>query len=141
MAETQQRSWWGRNWKWVVPVGCLTPVVLCGGFVTVIVAIVFGAIKSITPYQEGLARTQASPAVQAALGQPVEAAFYVTGSVRTNTVNGVDSGQADLSIPISGPNGSGTVEVKGKKGPGGWAYSQLRVLVPGKEPIDLLKEK
>ena len=26
-----RRSWWSRNWKWALPVGCLLPVLLCGG--------------------------------------------------------------------------------------------------------------
>jgi hypothetical protein len=142
MAEPQQRSWWGRNWKWVVPVGCLTPVVLCGGFITVIVAIVFGALKSTEPYKAALIRAQASPAVQAALGQPVEADFLVTGNVRMNTANGVESGTAELSFPIHGPNGSGTVEVSAKKATGKWTYSRMRVVIPGKTlPIDLLTEE
>ena len=39
-----QKSWFGRNWKWVVPVGCLTPILVCGGFFTLIFGAVFGML-------------------------------------------------------------------------------------------------
>ena len=50
MDQSQKRSWWNRNWKWVVPAGCLTPILVCGGFITLVFVFVFGAIKSSDVY-------------------------------------------------------------------------------------------
>jgi hypothetical protein len=139
MSQAQGRSWWGRNWKWVVPLGCLTPLVVCGGVVTLIIGLVFGLIKSSEPYREGLARAKGNAEVQAALGEPIQEGFFVSGSINTQSVNGVESGEANFSIPISGPKGSATIQVIASKSAGTWTYSMMRVDLAGQpRTIDLL---
>jgi len=146
MSQAEQRSWWGRNWKWVVPVGCLTPLLACGGGITLLVVFVFNTLKASEPYQTALARAQADPRVQAALGEPVQAGFLVGGNISTHTtiVNGVQNVEEEeqLTIPISGPKGSGTLEAAGKKSGGKWTVTTLKVKIAGQaEPIDLLADK
>jgi hypothetical protein len=121
MIEHTRRSWWGRNWFWVVPAGCLIPVVLCGGFVALIVAVVFGAIKSSAPYTESLAVVQRHPHAHELLGAPIEPGFFVTGSIN---VSG-SSGDADIAYSVSGPKGSGTVYVVAEKTAGEWEFKTL----------------
>jgi hypothetical protein len=133
-----QRSWWSRNWKWALPVGCLLPLLLCGGgavlFVFVIYGAVTGAIKSSDAYSEGMARARANPEVVAALGEPIESGFWISGSIN---VNG-PSGDVDVSIPISGPKGSGTLYIAGTRSAGRWQYSTMAVEIPGRASrIDL----
>ena len=127
-----QRSWWSRNWKWALPVGCLLPLVLCGGgilvFVFVIYGAVTGAIRSSDAYQEGMNRARSNPEVVAALGEPIESGFWISGSIN---VNG-PSGNVDVSIPISGPKGSGTLYVVGTRNAGRWQYSTMEVEIPGR---------
>ena len=128
-----QRSWWGRNWKWALPVGgCLLPLLLCGGgalvFVFVIYGAVTGAIKSSDAYAEGMARARANPEVVAALGEPIESGFWISGNI---DVSG-SAGNVDVSIPISGPKGSGTLYVVGTRSAGRWQYSTMAVEVPGR---------
>ena len=49
------------------------------------------------------------------------------------------SGDADLSVPISGPKGKGTVYVTAQKTAGTWAYSLMLATVEGSnDKIDLL---
>jgi hypothetical protein len=126
MDQPPQRSWWGRNWKWVVPVGCVTPLLVCGGGITLIVVLVFGAIKSSDVYTEAVARAKANPEVKSRLGEPVEAGFWASGKVE---VSG-PSGEADLTIPLSGPKGSATLRAVATKTGGKWEYSTLEV-TPG----------
>ena len=57
------RGWWGRNWKWFVPTGCLGMLLLVAGFVFVIITIVFGALKSSDAYKDALAKAKADPRV------------------------------------------------------------------------------
>ena len=90
-------------------------------FVGSIVLIVFSAVKSSDVYKDALARAKTHPAVIEALGSPVTEGFLVSGN--TN-VNGA-SGEANLSIPVSGPKGKGTIYVAARKSLGRWNYSGL----------------
>jgi hypothetical protein len=129
-------NWWTRNWKWFVPTGCLTILVLFLVFVGSIVVIVFSAIKSTEPYKDAFAKAKMHPAVIEALGSPIKEGFFVSGN--TN-VNGA-SGESNLSIPISGPKGKGTIYVKAAKSLGRWSYSGLVMEVAATHKrIDLLQ--
>ena len=132
---TSRPNWWTRNWKWFVPTGCFSLLVVFVVFVSSIALIVFSAMKSTDVYKEALARAKANSAVIDALGSPVTEGFLVSGN--TN-VNGA-SGEANLSIPISGPNGKGTIYAVASKSLGRWSYSGLVVEI-GKshQRIDLL---
>ena len=106
------------------------------GFVALIVSIVFGAMKSSDAYKEALGRAQASPSVQQALGSPIEDGLIMSGSIQ---VNG-PSGHADLSFPISGPKGRGTVYVVANKSAGQWTFTTLAAEIESShERIDLLE--
>jgi hypothetical protein len=111
-------------------------VVLFVAFVGSIVVIVFSAIKSTDPYKDAFAKVKMHPAVIEALGSPIKEGFFVSGN--TN-VNGA-AGGANLSIPISGPKGKGTIYVKAEKSLGRWSYSDLVVEIQKTgHRIDLLK--
>jgi hypothetical protein len=118
---TSRPNWWKRNWKWFVPLGCFGIAVLFVVFVGSVVLIVFSAVKSTDVYKDALARAKAHPAVIEALGSPVTEGFLVSGN--TN-VNGA-SGEANLSIPIAGPKGKGTIYVAARKSLGQWNYLGL----------------
>jgi hypothetical protein len=136
-AQMQQPSpgWWSRNWKWFVPTGCcLTPLLLGGAVVAFLVVVIFGALKQTDVYKMAVARAKADPRVVAALGSPIDEGWYLSG--KTN-VNG-GSGDADLSIPISGPKGKGTIYATAAKSAGEWTYSKLVVKIDSTgETIDL----
>jgi hypothetical protein len=133
---SKKRNWWLRNWKWCVPLGCLTMMLLFVAFVGSVALIVFSAMKSTDVYKDALAKAKAHAAVIEALGSPITEGFLVSGN--TN-VNGA-SGEANLSILISGPNGKGTVYVAAKKSLGQWNYSGLIVEIEKThQRIDLLQ--
>ena len=135
MEPSTEKNWWGRNWKWVVPTGCLTGVVLAAGTVFLLVSLVFGIMKTSGAYKDGLARAQTDPAVVAALGTPVKARFFVSGNVNASGT----SGTADLTIPISGPKGKGKIYLVAHKYAGEWQFSTLVVEIEESgERIDLL---
>ena len=137
LSRPQESNWFGRNWKWAVPVGCLGILIAGCVFVVLLVSVVFGFIKSSDAYTEAVSRAQASPAVAEALGTPIEPGFFVTGNIN---VSG-SSGQADLAIPISGPKGSATLYAQATKSAGQWSYSLLQVSVSATdEQINLLAE-
>jgi len=128
-----RRNWWSRNWKWFVPTGCLTFVVLAVLFVVCIVFFVFSVLKSSDAYKTALARAKSDQRVVAALGTPIRDGLVPSG--KTN-VNG-PSGEADIGIPISGPKGKATIYAVATKSMGTWNFSKLAVQVEGGEMIDL----
>lgn len=135
-SQPPRKSWWGRNWKWVVPVGCLTPIILCGGFITVIFVAVFGAIKSSDPYKQSLARVQESAEVQEMLGTPIEPSFWAGGSISVENADG----NAELVYTVSGPKGSGVVHTSATKSAGTWTFDSLQVQsTSGQQTIDLVQ--
>ena len=106
--------------------------------VAAIVLIVFGAIKSTDVYKTAVARAKADQRVTAALGTPVHEAWYLAG----NTQVSGGSGTADLSIPISGPKGKGTIYAVATKSAGQWEFSKLVVKIDNAaDSIDLTEPK
>jgi len=107
-------SWWARHWKWLVPAGCLTGVVGVAGFIALDIGLVFGLIKSSTPYQQALARAQKDPVVISRLGTPISGGLLVSGS--------------------------GTLYVEARQKAGTWSHSTLTVRPDGPgEPTSLLR--
>ncbi len=136
MNQQQHKNWWGRNWKWCVPVGCLGSLASCAGVFALILCSVFGMMKSSGAYKDALSKAKAHPSVQKAIGTPIEEGTFVSGNIN---ISG-PSGQADLSIPISGPDGKATVYVVAEKTAGQWAFSTLVVEIEEtKQRIDLLE--
>ncbi len=130
-----RKSWWGRNWFWVVPLGCLSPIIVCGGFFATLVGILFGALRSSDVYKDAMKRANADPAVVSVLGKPVEAGWMLTGKIDLRN----SDGDADISIPVHGPTAAGTIHVAATKTAGTWQFSTLDVETGGKH-IDLLKK-
>ena len=114
-------NWWGRNWRWVVPAGCLTAVAGVVGFIALIVGAVFGLLQSATPYRQALARAQADPVVISRLGRPISAGWLMAASL--NRSGG--TGQARLAIPLQGSRGRGTLFVEARQTGRRWTYSTL----------------
>jgi hypothetical protein len=136
LPDEKPRTWWQRNWKWFVPVGCLGALGLFAAFLALIGTLVFGMIKSSAVYKDALAAARSNPAVVRALGTPIEAGIFVMGSIN---ISGA-SGNADLAIPIFGPNGKGTIYAGATRSQGKWTFSSLVVEIKAtKEKIDLLE--
>lgn len=127
--EEQQKSWFGRNWPWVVPLGgCLTIILL---FVFGIGAIIFGVSEVITgsePYEYAVEQATTNELVIDALGDPVETNGIMSGEFTFNNGKGL----ADFNVPLKGPKGKGKVYVVGTKENGKWTFTELYVLT--KEP-------
>jgi len=138
MPSKMPTTWWQRNWKWFIPVGCLGFLAIFTGFVALIVTIVFGMMKSSDVYKDALAAARSDAAVEIALGNPIEEGLFVMGNI---DISG-SSGQADLAIPISGPRDKGTIYAVAEKSAGRWTFSTLVVEIKTSgEKIDLMKKK
>ncbi len=93
-------------------------------------------MKSTDVYKDALVRAKLHPSAIEALGQPIKEGLLVSGNTNANGA----SGEANLSIPISGPKGKGTVYVAANKSLGRWNYSGLIVeIARTHQRIDLLQ--
>ncbi|MDO8691901.1 MAG: cytochrome c oxidase assembly factor Coa1 family protein, partial [Dehalococcoidia bacterium] len=78
-----EKSWWRRNWKWVVPVGCFAGLVVLITFIGLLFMLIFGAIKSSDVYQQAVNTAVANEHLVQRLGGPVETGWFLNGSIRT----------------------------------------------------------
>jgi TonB family protein len=133
----QPKGCLGRNWKWMLPVGCLG-LILAG--VLVIGGIFFAAmsaIKSSEVYKGALQRAQSNPEAVALLGEPIKDGWFVKGNV--NFSGG--SGTANFEVPVSGPKKSATLYVRASYEGAAWMYERLDLAAGGGETISLLDPK
>jgi hypothetical protein len=136
-------SWWSRNWKWAVPVICVVavlavvlPLLVVGAGAYLFVSFMDHTFKSSGGYQQALALIRSNPAAIQALGTPIEDGWFPTGHVES----GGSTGSSDLAIPVSGPDGGGTLYVRATSDMGSWHITRLvlKVKKTGEE-IDLLQ--
>ncbi len=139
MEEVRQKSWFGRNWMWVVPVGGCTTLIIIG--VIFVGTLFFGVtkmFKNSTPYDYALEQASNNPDIIFILGNDIEADGMISGNISFKN----DSGEADFSIPIKGPNGKGRIFVIAEKKDGLWVYEKLYVLIKEtQEEINLLEKE
>lgn len=134
----QRKSWFSRNWKWVLPTGgCLLAIVLIVAFAGSLIWGVTSLMSDSQAYQDAMEEATNNPKVLSLLGEPIETDGMSGGSI--NYSNGY--GTAKLTIPIKGPNGKGTIRVEGSGVKENWTYEKMEVfIVKSDEIIDLLEE-
>jgi len=126
-----------RHLWWAIPIGCFGLIAASLLFVGAILTLVFSILKGSVAYENALEVAAGHPAVLEVTGEPVEAGWFVSGNINTNN----QTGRADLSIPISGPDGSGYIQVEATKNGGEWYFDRLVFLdADGGPPIELLDE-
>jgi len=126
-----RKSWFSRNWKWLVP----TVLILFFVLPLMLIGSIFAAMKNSDAAKECLLRAQNNALVVERLGTPIEEGWLVSGSINSSTT----TGDADLAIPISGPKGKGKVYVTAHKAAGAWDYQAMEVAIEGSDQrINLL---
>ena len=102
-----------------------------------ILAIVFGALRSSDVVQQAVVIAQRDDAAVQALGEPIELGWLISGSVSTSG----SSGNASLTIPISGPEGKGSLYANAYKNNEGWHFRTLELQITPDGPLfDLLQK-
>jgi TonB family protein len=130
----QRKGCWGRNWKWMVPAGCLGLLLGLATLVGGIFFVAMSAIKSSDVYQGALKVAQSSPAAVERLGEPIKDGWLVKGNVRHEG----GRGNANFDIPLSGPKKSGTLRVWATRQGGEWTYERLDLEAEGEDPVSLI---
>ncbi|MGB7536975.1 MAG: cytochrome c oxidase assembly factor Coa1 family protein [Anaerolineales bacterium] len=127
----QTQGWFSLNWKWIAGLfaGAMLISCLCVTAVAGIAGIgLLGAvsvIKASPVYQEALQTVQNDSRAQEMLGTPITAGWMITGEISESG----PTGTADFSIPVSGPKGSGRVDVVAKKVNGEWTITLLQLVM------------
>jgi hypothetical protein len=130
-----RRGWLEQHPRWKIPAGCLILILLAAGFATVVRTAITTSFHNSEVYKQATAKASGNSQVRAALGEPIQLAWIVSGQLN---VNG-STGGANLSIPISGPRARGTIHAVAYKSGGVWRFTQLDVSVAGNPAsIDLL---
>ena len=107
------------------------------GFIAAIFMVVMGAMRTTDAYQIAMSKARQHPAVIDAIGEPIEVGWFVSGNI---SVSGT-SGEADLSVPLNGPQGSGTLYIVADKVAGEWIFERMEVaLADSMERVNLLSE-
>ena len=101
----------------------------------VVFFVVFASFRSSPVYTQALAAAQTDARVRAALGDPIQAGWFISGSLSEQGI----SGDADLVIPISGPLKGGTLYASARKGNGVWQFYTLAVQVDGTDRLIVLE--
>ncbi|MCW7550571.1 cytochrome c oxidase assembly factor 1 family protein [Photorhabdus sp. APURE] len=109
---TEKRNWLARKWKLMIV--WFIPVFIVGAFM-----IVMGVMKSSEPYKKALSLAQSNPVVKNILGQPIEAGWFVSGSINER--------EAEFDISIKGNRSGGSVHVDANKYAGYWRYKNITV--------------
>ncbi|TDP01529.1 cytochrome c oxidase assembly factor Coa1 family protein [Flavobacterium sp. 245] len=129
-----KRSWWNRNWKWFVPTGCLSLIVLFALFLVGVFFEVTSIIKDSDAYKESMTRVEHNKIIIEKLGSPIETDGMVSGTVSSTN----DIRKCDVQVPLKGPKGKATLFVVGEKR-GTWKYSEMSVYIEKTgEKINLL---
>lgn len=134
---TEQKNWFGRNWKWAIPsIGCLTIIIAFALLFGTMVTKVTDMFQDSVPYTVAMESMQQNTLVIEQLGEPIEPDGMFQGNINYENNNGT----ADLKIPVKGPKGEATLLVIAKKKNDVWTYQTMKVsFEDSDEIIDLLE--
>jgi hypothetical protein len=131
----QKKGWFTRNWKWFIPLVLLAIALFCACCVGAGLYGFVSLMKSTPAFTDGLALVQVDPRAQQLLGTPINAGLFVSGEISESGATGT----AEISFPVSGPKGSGTVYVTAKKVEGDWIITRLVLVMDGTKEKVVIK--
>jgi len=130
-----QRGWWSRNWKWFVPVGCLSLLASCGCLGAILLGVGFSSLSKVGAYTEAVAIATSDAQVRRALGSPIDTGLPQQSSLSSSH----GRTQARFTIPLDGPEADGLlrVDAEQQEDSAKWRYSTLAVELEDGTLIDL----
>lgn len=129
MEEVQQKSWFSRNWGWLLGGGCISIIIVVVLLFIGVFYKITDSIKGSEPYSHAFSKAIENEKVIYLLGEPIETNGIGTSNFKYN--NG--RGEAQLLIPIKGPKGEGSIMVEADKPGDDWIYSELSVVIEGEQ--------
>ena len=104
--------------------GCISSIaifLLVIGCIVGLAAVIMGSMRSSEVVQQAMRQLESNSQAVRALGEPIKLGWVITGSMSTSG----ESGDASLSLPVSGSRDRGTVTLIAYKSGGEWRFNQL----------------
>ncbi len=121
-----KESWFKRNWKWIVPIDCLSFVIL---FFGLLIGGAFWGFSKLTSDSDvtkhAINIINQNPEVQQKLGTDIKTDGMFSGNISVSN----NTGEANIFDPIKGTKGSGTAIIVGQKEFDKWNYEKIAVQV------------
>lgn len=119
----------GGKWKWWL-LGCIGgPLLLVAGCVALLGGAFFWA-RNAAPNRMALERAKHNAAVVEALGSPLKTGFSGNTQIQSGVSTSDGKGtQATMTIPVTGPKGTGVLSVVAERRKGVWRYRQIEITV------------
>ena len=131
-ASLPQKSWIKRHPAWVI---AISVALVIATFIAAIFFLVETIFHNSEVFHLAVSTAEANPAIIQTLGTPMETGRFVSGNIAVSNAEG----NAELSIPISGRRGHGTIYVEARKSDGTWHMNVLQFFAnESQTPIDLL---
>lgn len=129
-------GWFGRNWKWAVPLFAIAfPLLACIGTSVVVGLVVQPQLDAFAEVVQK--RVEADPTIAANLGGAPHLTQKVAVGMKSSFISFEDA-VISFSVPVVGPNGRGVVAGNGRKGDNGVEISQISLHLPDRgRPIEL----
>lgn len=135
MKYLNHKSWYQRNWYWVLPLGFLTPVLLVVFAAAGLIGMSVVSKRTSDAYRLAVQEIQNSPEVAAKLGSPVQGSWNIDG--RITRKNG--QGTAELVFPVYGSDKEGIARVTASQQGAEWVLDELTVQVRDEDQPLVLK--
>ncbi|MBS7334325.1 MAG: hypothetical protein KIG88_12085 [Weeksellaceae bacterium] len=120
------KSWFNRNWKWAVPLGCLSTIGLF--FVLLFGGLFFGVSKMMSSNDgttQAISIINQDQNVKEKLGENIETDGIFSGNISTSN----NSGEMNISVPVKGSKGTGTAIIIAEKEFDKWNYEKIAVQI------------
>ncbi|QTV06755.1 cytochrome c oxidase assembly factor Coa1 family protein [Faecalibacter bovis] len=120
------KSWFNRNWKWAVPLGCLSTIGLF--FVLLFGGLFFGVSKMMSSNDgttQAVSIINQDQNVKEKLGENIETDGIFSGNISTSN----NTGEMNISVPVKGSKGTGTAIIIAEKEFGKWNYEKIAVQI------------
>ena len=118
-----KKSWLDRNAGWKIPLGCLTLIVLAGGFFAVVFTVVETSFRKSVVYEQAIDRANRNAKVASQIGVPLRPGRIAQGQLK---VSGSE-GTAHMAIPVTGSRGKATIFLDARKSNQSWQFLTLQI--------------
>ncbi|XAM00966.1 cytochrome c oxidase assembly factor Coa1 family protein [Phycisphaeraceae bacterium D3-23] len=143
------KGWFARNWWWFLALVIGGPIFCCcggGGLMTYMASQKINQMIEDNPaYKQAMTLLESNPEVAQELGTPItvpgamELMSQGGGSKSVSVTSSGNSRTFDANIPVTGPNGSGTLVIVAEDATnnGTWTFKELYLELPSGERIEL----
>ena len=114
------RTGFSKHLLWILPTGCLVVLLCCCGGGGGLLWFGYNMVTTHPVYTQGVERASSDPTVREWLGTPIEAGFFTEAEIN-------ETDQARLTLPLTGPEGSATLEMDAYLVDGRWEFENLEV--------------